>query len=69
MNIVDQILALQNNEKIIQQLDEQENFLAIKKQCHQLLGTTFVHKKGYNLAPLNVLGVSHPNQSTFKISI
>jgi hypothetical protein len=30
MNIVDQILALQNNEKIIQQLDEQENFLVIK---------------------------------------
>ena len=46
MNIVNQILALQNNEKIIQQLDEQENILAIKKQCHQLLGSTFVNKKG-----------------------
>jgi hypothetical protein len=38
MNIVDQILALQNNEKIIQQLDEQENFLAIKKAVPSIVG-------------------------------
>ncbi len=68
MTITEQIQALRNNQSLIKKLDAVENMHNIKKQCEDLTGVAIV-KKGYNIAPVNVLGVTYPQQTTFKISI
>jgi len=69
MGIADQIEALQNNEQIAEKLEQFERLSAIRKQCADLMGDNIGVKKGYNLAPVNVLGVIYPHQTTFKIFI
>lgn len=69
MGITDAVEALRQNTKIIEKLSAVQDLGVLQREYHRQLAQGLVTKREYNLAPVNVLGVSIPGQTTFKINI
>lgn len=69
MSIADQIEAMRSNQTLKEQLTGIQDLTAAQDEYKKLLEQGLIHKKEYNLAPINILGTSLPGQTTYKIEL
>lgn len=68
MSITEVVERLRQNEQLIEQLNALQRMDRLQSTYLHELDQGLFKKRGYNLAPVNVLGASIPGQTTYKIS-
>ncbi|MBU3697280.1 hypothetical protein [Dechloromonas sp.] len=69
MSITAEIEMLVSDNQIATQLAGFQNVQEFQQVYSQMLQEGLIHKRQYNLAPVNVLGATIPGQTTFRVTL